>query len=58
MLNIEDEDVNRFIEIIKMETSLIDSTIECRSAFLESVSRHKDLTVVQVENFVGLGAVR
>eukprot|EP01114_Cavostelium_apophysatum_P023642 TRINITY_DN8973_c0_g1_i1.p1 TRINITY_DN8973_c0_g1~~TRINITY_DN8973_c0_g1_i1.p1 ORF type:complete len:770 (-),score=192.75 TRINITY_DN8973_c0_g1_i1:43-2319(-) len=58
VLSINDGTISEFMNILKMETTLIDSTLQCQEAFRMSVERFNDLSVVQVDNFVGLGAVR
>jgi len=58
VLEITEETISKFLEIIQLETTLIESTIQCRESFNEIVSKSEGLSVVHVDNFIGLGAVR
>lgn len=46
------------LEMISVETNLIDATLSCKNEFKEAISKYPGLTFVEVDNFVGLGAVR
>lgn len=50
--------INPITESLQIITSLIESTLKCRSLFAKTIETHKGLYNVKVENFIGLGAVR
>jgi hypothetical protein len=58
VFEITEQHIDQLVEMIKVETSLIDATLICRPHFAQEVVKYDGLRNVEATNFVGLGAVQ
>jgi len=55
---ISPEMIDKLVDMIRVDTSLIDATLNCQQFFAESIQQYDGLKSVEASNFVGLGAVQ
>eukprot|EP01098_Paradermamoeba_levis_P000516 TRINITY_DN1054_c0_g1_i6.p1 TRINITY_DN1054_c0_g1~~TRINITY_DN1054_c0_g1_i6.p1 ORF type:complete len:583 (-),score=186.42 TRINITY_DN1054_c0_g1_i6:154-1902(-) len=58
VMRVEVENIEKFVHLLGLETTLIDTSVSYRPYFASLISKVEGLHNVQVENFVGIGAVR
>jgi len=58
VLGIKTNLLESFVELLKVETSLIDATLNCRDCFAKEIAKLSGLELMDADDFVGLGAVR
>ena len=58
MSDIRQADIASFVDNLALETHLIDSSLVCHKLFHDMVERQLDLCNVEVDSFIGLGALR
>ncbi|XP_064613537.1 pyridoxal-dependent decarboxylase domain-containing protein 1-like [Liolophura sinensis] len=57
-LGTTNEDIEKFVECLKTQMSILDATVQQRETFQKIVEAQDNLTLVHIANWAGLGAVQ